>query len=78
MDTILTIIESINDYPRKYLFIFSKDEPYSEKGLQRMIHDLMNFLTIWRKKMFPLVQRKFWISHDLNSGFSHDRGLAVG
>ena len=36
-----TIIESINDYPRDYLFINSKNEPYSEKGLQKMLYDLM-------------------------------------
>ena len=36
-----TIIESITAYPRKYLFINSKNEPYTEKGLQRMLYDLM-------------------------------------
>ena len=36
-----TIIESIAAYPRKYLFINSKNEPYTEKGLQRMLYDLM-------------------------------------
>ena len=37
-----TIIESINDYPRRYIFINSKDEPYTEKGLQRMLYDLLS------------------------------------
>jgi hypothetical protein len=36
-----TIIESVNDYPRKHLFINSKDEPYTEKGLQKMLYDLL-------------------------------------
>ena len=36
-----TIIESVNDYPRKYLFINTKNEPYAEKSLQRMLYDLM-------------------------------------
>jgi hypothetical protein len=36
-----TIIESLNDYPREYLFINSKNEPYTEKGLQKMLYDLL-------------------------------------
>ena len=36
-----TIIESVNDYPRKYLFINTNNEPYAEKSLQRMLYDLM-------------------------------------
>ena len=35
------IIESINDYPREYLFINSKNEPYTEKGLQKMLYDFL-------------------------------------
>ena len=36
-----TIIESVNDYPREYLFINSRNEKYTEKGLQKMLYDLM-------------------------------------
>ena len=36
-----TIIESLNDYPRDHLFINSNGQPYSEKGLQRMLYDLL-------------------------------------
>ena len=36
-----TIIESLNDYPREHLFINSNGQPYSEKGLQRMLYDLL-------------------------------------
>jgi hypothetical protein len=35
------IIDSINDYPREYLFINSNNEPYSEISLQRMLYDLL-------------------------------------
>lgn len=35
------IIESVKLYPREYLFINIDDEPYSEKGLQRMLTELL-------------------------------------
>ena len=35
------IVDSVNDYPREYLFINSNNEPYSEKSLQRMLYDLL-------------------------------------
>ena len=36
------IIESVQDYPRDYLFINSKNEPYKEKGLQKMLYDFLD------------------------------------
>lgn len=35
------IIESVKLYPREYLFININDEPYTEKGLQKMLLDLL-------------------------------------
>ena len=35
------IIESVKLYNREYLFINSDDKPYTEKGLQRMLADLL-------------------------------------
>ena len=35
------IVDSVNDYPREYLFINTNNEPYSEKSLQRMLYDLL-------------------------------------
>ena len=35
------IIESVELYPRKYLFINSKNEPYQEKSVQKMFYDLV-------------------------------------
>jgi len=36
------IIESVSVYPRKYLFINSKNEKYSNKSLQRILYDLLD------------------------------------
>jgi hypothetical protein len=38
---ILNIIESVKLYPRQYLFINNKGEPYTEKGLQKMLYELV-------------------------------------
>ena len=35
------IIESVKLYPREYLFINTDDKPYTEKGLQRMLTELL-------------------------------------
>ena len=34
------IIESLKEYPRKYLFINSKNEQYTEDGLKKMLYDI--------------------------------------
>ncbi len=36
------IIESLLEYPREYLFINSTNDKYTEKGLQRMLYELLN------------------------------------
>ena len=46
-----TIIESINTYPRKYLFINSKNEKYTEKGSQKMLYDLLTEKNIGIKSL---------------------------
>jgi hypothetical protein len=38
---ILNIIESVKLYPRQYLFINNKGEQYTEKGLQKMLFELV-------------------------------------
>jgi hypothetical protein len=38
---ILNIIESVKLYPREFLFINNKNEPYTEKGLQKMLYELV-------------------------------------
>jgi hypothetical protein len=35
------IIESVNLYPRQFLFININDEPYTEKGLQKLLFDIL-------------------------------------
>ena len=43
-----SILEWIDDYSKKK-FIYSKDEPYTEKGLQHMLSDLMKDKLIGEK-----------------------------
>ena len=38
---IKNIIESVKFYPRQYLFINNKSEKYTEKGLQKMLYELV-------------------------------------
>ena len=52
------IIESINLYPRKYLFINSNNEPYTEKALQKILYEL-----IPDKKLGVNVMRSSYVSY---------------
>jgi hypothetical protein len=38
---ILIFLESVKLYPREYLFINNKSEQYTEKGLQKMLFELV-------------------------------------
>lgn len=56
------ITESIKLYPRKYLFINKNDKPYTEKGLQKMLSELLQNKNSGGKRSTVYIYISYWIS----------------
>ncbi len=52
------IIESLSIYPRDMLFIYSKNEQYTEKGLQKMLSEISE-----EKKIGVNSLRSSYVTH---------------